>query len=58
MMTHRPSNIVKHRTNRQGEPIMECYRNAIIKMLDTITDAKTMRTIYEIVRAIFIYRPL
>lgn len=31
---------------------MESYRNAIIKMLDTITDLKLMKTIYEVIHAI------
>lgn len=57
-MTHRPRMIVLHRTKRKGDSPMESYRNAIIKMLDMITDAKTMRTIYEIVRALFVNMPL
>lgn len=57
-MEHRPRNLITHRTTRKGEDTMESYRNAIIKMLDMITDIKTMRAIYDIVRAIFVNMPL
>lgn len=53
-MTHRPRNLIIHRTARKGGTAMESYRNAIIRMLDSITDIKTMRAIYDIVRAIFV----
>lgn len=35
---------------------MDSYRSQIIAMLDTITDAKTMRTLYEIVKAYLMHR--
>ena len=35
---------------------MDSYRSQIIAMLDTITDAKMMRTLYEIVKACLMHR--
>lgn len=35
---------------------MESYRNQIIAMLDTITDATMMRTLYEIIKAFLMHR--
>lgn len=55
--------MIKHRYARGPEPradeevrLMESYRNAIIKMLDTITDVKLMKMIYEIVHAVMTNR--
>ena len=58
--THRPPVIITHRgrpeTERKKEPTMESYRSQIIAMLDTITDAKLMRTIYEVIKALLMNR--
>lgn len=40
----------------EGENTMDSYRSQIIAMLDTITDAKMMRTLYEIVKAYMMQR--
>ena len=40
----------------EGENTMDSYRSQIIAMLDTITDAKMMRTLYEIVKAYMMHR--
>lgn len=55
-ITHRPAvQIVHHRgtatTNEGMENAMESYRYQIIKMLDHITDASTMRLIHDIIKA-------
>ena len=55
--THRPANITTHRarlaeTKREEEPTMESYRNQIIMMLDSVTDAKLMRLIHDVLKTI------
>ena len=57
--THRPPVIIVHRGRPDAEktgkeePTMESYRNQIIAMLDAVTDAKLMRTAYEILKVLF-----
>lgn len=55
MRHSRPASIPRHRTRRTEEP-MESYRNQILTMLDSIQDAKLMRLIYEVVKAILMNR--
>ena len=52
-----------HRTHRPGalntermSNTMESFRNAIIKMLDTVTDERLMRMLYHVVHAIIANR--
>ena len=40
----------------EGEKDMDSYRNQIIAMLDTITDAKLMRTLHDIIKTILMNR--
>ena len=57
--THRRPVIIMHRARpaeRKEEPTMESYRTQIIAMLDTITDAKLMRTIYEVLKVLLMNR--
>lgn len=58
--THRPPVIITHRgrpdTDRKEDQTMESYRSQIIAMLDTITDAKLMRTIYEVLKVLLMNR--
>ena len=57
--THRRPVIIVHqgrpvaKEEREEEPSMESYRNQIIAMLDAVTDAKLMRTAYEILKVLF-----
>ena len=51
--------IVLHRArpaNEREERTMESYRSQIIAMLDTVTDAALMRTLYEVVKTILMHR--
>lgn len=55
--THRPTNIVTHRTRlaemkREEEPPMDSYRNQINLMLDSVMDVKLMRLIHDVLKAI------
>ena len=57
--THRRPVIIMHRARPaegKEEPAMESYRTQIIAMLDTITDAKLMRTIYEVLKVLLMNR--
>lgn len=60
--THRRAVINLHRsrgpagTTMERDKTMESYRNQIIMMLDTIQDAKVMRMIYEVLKAILMNR--
>ena len=59
--THRRPVIIVHRARPEEnegkeDSAMESYRNQIIAILDTITDAKMMRTIYEVIKAILMNR--
>lgn len=58
--THRPPVILMHRARLvQGEERnvnMESYRNQIINMLDTIQDARLMRMIHDVIKAILFNR--
>lgn len=63
--THRPAVKSTHRArpasttstkNERNEDDMESYRNQIIAMLDTIQDARLMRTLYEIIKAVLMNR--
>lgn len=57
--THRRPVIIAHHgrpaaeTERKEEPTMESYRNQIIAMLDAVTDARLMRTAYEVLKVLF-----
>ena len=56
--THRPAVLILHRAwAEKGErQNMESYRTQIIAMLDTIEDAKMMRMIHHVIRAIMMSR--
>ena len=59
--THRPPVIIVHRgrpaaENEREDTTMESYRNQIIAMLDTVTDARLMRMIYEVIKALMMNR--
>lgn len=59
--THRRAVTVKHRARgpagqAEREEPMESYRTQIMQMLDTIQDARVMRLVYEVVRAILMNR--
>lgn len=58
MKRARRPHINQHRARpaAEGENTMDSYRSQIIAMLDTITDAKMMRTLYEIVKACLMHR--
>lgn len=58
MKQARRPNIQLHRARpaAEGEDDMESYRNRIILMLDTITDAKLMRMVYDVLHAILMNR--
>ena len=58
MKQARRPNAIKHRARpaEKEEDAMGSYRDQIIAMLDTITDAKTMRTLYEVVKAFLMHR--
>ena len=58
MKRARRPHINQHRARpaAEGENTMDSYRSQIIAMLDTITDAKMMRTLYEIVKAYMMHR--
>ena len=59
MKQARIPNITLHRARPAGnreEKTMESYRMQIIAMLDTITDATMMRTLYEIIKAFLMHR--
>lgn len=42
-------------TNNREDETMDSYRNQIIAMLDTITDAKIMRGLYEITKLVMMH---
>lgn len=54
----RPTQI-KHRsrptTNNREDETMDSYRSQIIAMLDTVTDAKIMRGLYEITKLVMMH---
>ena len=52
MKQARRPNPIKHRARpaAEREDDMDSYRSQIIAMLDTITDAKIMRGLYEIIK--------
>ena len=54
----RPGLIIHHSRpkNNGGNATMESYRNQIIAMLDTITDANLMRFIHDAVKLIMMHR--
>ena len=57
--TKRQAVIIKHRariTTEERKNDMDSYRARIIAMLDTVTDAKIMRIIHDVVKAILINR--
>ena len=59
--THRPPVIIVHKgrpdaKEEREDATMESYRNQIIAMLDNVTDAKLMRTIYEVIKALMMNR--
>ena len=57
--TKRQAVIVKHRariTTEERKNDMDSYRARIIAMLDTVTDAKIMRIIHDVVKAFLINR--
>lgn len=60
--THRRAVIIKHRARGaapntpERNDTMESYKNQIIQMLETIQDAKLMRMIYEVLKAILMNR--
>lgn len=58
MKEARRPNLIKHcaRPAAKGEDTMENYKNQIIAMLNTVTDAKTMRMLYEVVKAFLMNR--
>ena len=58
MKEARRPNLIKHcaRPAAKGEDTMDSYKNQIIAMLNTVTDAKTMRMIYEVVKAFLMNR--
>ena len=58
MKQARRPNKIQHRARpaAEGENTMDSYRSQIIAMLDTITDANMMRTLYEIVKAYMMHR--
>ena len=60
MKQGRGRNIITHRARpaaRSGEEnTMESYRTKIVAMLDTIEDAKLMRLIHDVIRAIMMSR--
>ncbi len=59
MKQARRPNITLHRARTAGnreDKTMESYRTQIIAMLDTITDATMMRTLYEIIKAFLMHR--
>ena len=55
-ITHRPAVRIVHRravaTKEGMGNVMESYRYQIIKMLDHIEDAKVMRMIHDIIKAV------
>ena len=58
MKQARRPNPIKHRsrpTNNREDETMDSYRNQIIAMLDTITDAKIMRGLYEITKLVMMH---
>lgn len=57
MKEARRPNIIKHRARPAAErkDNMESYRSQIIAMLDTITDAKIMRGMYEIIKLVLMH---
>ena len=57
MKQARRPNIIKHRARPAAErkDNMESYRSQIIAMLDTITDAKVMRGLYEIIKLVMMH---
>lgn len=59
-MTHRSANIQRHRARRPGREErkrdMEDCRRQINAMLDTIADAKLMKMICEVIKAILFNR--
>lgn len=60
--THRRAVTIMHRSRgpaakpAERTDTMESYKNQIIQMLDTIQDAKLMRAIYEVIKAILMNR--
>lgn len=57
--THRPPVMILHRarpTKAERMDDMEPYKSQIIAMLDTITDAKLMRLVHDVVKAILFNR--
>lgn len=58
--THRPAVKSTHRARPAGmeerNVNMESYRNQIINMLDTIQDARLMRMIHDVIKAILFNR--
>lgn len=58
MKQARRPNTIKHRsrpTNNREDDTMDSYRSQIIAMLDTITDAKIMRGLYEITKLVMMH---
>lgn len=58
MKQARRPNITLHRsrpTNNREDETMDSYRSQIIAMLDTITDAKIMRGLYEITKLVMMH---
>ena len=58
MKEARRPNLIKHcaRPAAKREDTMEGYKSQIIAMLDTVTDAKTMHMLYEVVKAFLMNR--
>ena len=59
MKEAREHNLIKHRARpaakKEEDTSMESYRSQIIAMLDTITDAKMMRGLYEIIKLVMMH---
>ena len=58
MKQARRPNPIKHRarpTDKREDETMESYRSQIIAMLDTITDAKMMRGLYELMKLVMMH---
>lgn len=57
--TRRRPVIIIHRarpTTEERKNDMDSYRSQIIAMLDTVTDAKLMRLIHDVIRAVLMNR--